>query len=129
MVNDYKVPANLIFRTRDIIKLGGLKCSARLDPQDFADSLESPAKLLKLNLKLDISFGTRGLLALGKLSGRTSLQCTKCLDEYQSDFSLDFEETFSSSAELIDIMNVAKATIALLNKSSNVCSQTCAGLC
>ena len=38
--SEYEIPSDLVFKTKDIFDMGGLKCSALLNPSDFADCEE-----------------------------------------------------------------------------------------
>jgi uncharacterized protein len=126
---NYEIPPDLIFRTRDIIDMKGLNCSALLNPEDFFDILRSPIKLKEAELKLKFSVLSKEVLAQGKISGVIEAQCSRCLDGFDKSFSEEFTRLYSNKDEIIDIMYITKQTIALLENIQDICSVECKGLC
>ena len=51
MYQDYEIPKDLRFKTQDIIRMHGLKCSLLLNTKDFKEELD----LVKATLKLSFS--------------------------------------------------------------------------
>ena len=126
---DYEIPQDLIFETRDIIDMGGLNCSARLNPRDFADVLAAPSQFKKIELKLRFSAVNKEILAQGALSGIINVQCSRCLKPFDAKFSEEFTQLYPTADKIIDIMYITRQTLALLENIQNICSAGCKGLC
>ncbi|MDR0734385.1 MAG: DUF177 domain-containing protein [Elusimicrobiota bacterium] len=126
---NYDIPQDLIFKTRDILDMEGLQCSLALNPADFADISRPPAKIKNARLKLRFSAMPKEILAQGEISGKISVQCSRCLKMFDSNFSEDFTRLFPTKEEIIDIMYMVKETLALLENIQNICSSGCKGLC
>lgn len=128
-VDHYELPANLQFRTDDLVALGGMKCTVRLNPEDLAGTVFEPGCIESASLKLDIAVGDRDFLVWGRVKGRKSLTCSRCLKPFSLKFSEEFEETFSREIKIIDIMETVRQTIVLANEICPVCADNCKGLC
>jgi uncharacterized protein len=126
---DYEIPQDLIFKTRDIIDMRGLNFSMLLNPGDFADALEAPAKIKKIELKLKFSVLSKEILAQGKVSGAAAVECSRCLRLFDVVFNEEFTQLYPTKDEIIDIMCITKQTLALLENIQNICSADCKGLC
>ena len=127
--HDYEIPADLIFETRDIVDMGGLKCSAQLNPKDFADVLAAPAHFKKIELKLHFSVVNKEILTQGVLSGTINVQCSRCLKAFDAKFGEEFTQLYPATDKIIDIMYITRQTLALLENIQNICSAGCKGLC
>ena len=126
---NYEIPDDLIFETRDIIDMGGLKCSAQLNPKDFTDILAAPAHFKKIELKLHFSVVNKEILAQGFLSGVMNVQCSRCLKSFDAKFNEEFTQLYPTNEEIIDIMYITRQTLALPENIQNICSSGCKGLC
>ncbi|MDR0952985.1 MAG: DUF177 domain-containing protein [Elusimicrobiota bacterium] len=126
---DYEIPQDLVFNTRDIIDLHGLKCSSVLNPADFTDIFNSPTKIKKIKIDLSFSVLSKEILAQGKLSGVAQVECSRCLKQFEREFEEEFTQLYSLKEEIIDIMSITKQTLALLDNIQNLCSSSCKGLC
>ncbi|MDD4004831.1 MAG: DUF177 domain-containing protein [Elusimicrobiaceae bacterium] len=128
-VDHYQLPEDLRFRTDDLLALGGMKCTVRLKPDDLAGTVFEPGSVESATLKLDISVGGADFLAWGRIKGRKTLACSRCLKEFSCKFSEEFEETFSRESKIIDIMETVRQTLVLANDICPVCDDKCKGLC
>ena len=126
---DYEIPQDLIFYTRDIIDMEGLRCSLALNPADFAEVLRPPAKIKSAQLKLHFSAMPKEILVQGEIGGKISAQCARCLKIFDTKFSEDFTQLFPTKEEIIDIMYIVRQTLALLENIQNLCAAACKGLC
>ncbi|ACC98211.1 hypothetical protein Emin_0656 [Elusimicrobium minutum Pei191] len=126
---DYDVPEDLVFRTKDIIRMKGLKCSAKLAPKDFENILSEPNKITSVKVNLNFSISQKDILVQGRVYGATKLQCGRCLDIFDGSFDEEFIETYSIKSEIIDIMYEVIQTLALIESITFVCDENCKGLC
>ncbi|MDR1123326.1 MAG: DUF177 domain-containing protein [Elusimicrobiota bacterium] len=126
---NYEIPQDLIFNTRDIIDMEGLRCSLVLNPADFADILRPPAAIKSAQLKLHFFAMPKEILVQGEIGGKINVQCSRCLKMFVSKFSDDFTQLFPIKDEIIDIMYTTKQTLALLENIQNICAAGCKGLC
>ncbi len=126
---NFEIPKDLKFRTKDIVDLGGLSCSVLLDIKDFEDIYEAPNRLTRLEVKLRFSVAGKDIYVGGTIAGAAQLNCDLCLEPFTKTFQEDFTELIPIKAEIIDIMSIVKQTLALTRDISNVCSKTCKGLC
>ncbi|WP_424244501.1 uncharacterized protein Dip510_001751 [Elusimicrobium posterum] len=126
---DYEVPKDLVFRTVDIERMRGLKCSARLSAEDFENILSAPNKIISANVTLSFSISQKDILVQGTVEGKTRLECARCLEFFENDFSEDFFETYSIKSEIIDIMSLVVQTLALIEDIRFICKEDCKGLC
>ncbi len=129
MPQNFEVPKNLIFNTRELIRVLPLKCSAKLEPKDLQKFLSKMMKLKQAIIKLNFSAISKNILVHGKVEGKIQIECSRCLKEIEHDFSEEFYETLSTSAKEIDIMNVIQQTLALVNEIQYLCFDECKGLC
>ena len=127
--HDYDVPQDLQFKTADIIRLGGLDCTAKLSPAAFADILEAPHKITQVNIELSFSVASKEILVRGKISGQREVQCARCLSMSKQPFFEEFLETYSTKLEIIDIMYTVRQTLALTEDIRFLCKPECKGLC
>lgn len=126
---DYDVPQNLQFKTHDIVRMGGLQCTAQLPAQNFSDVLESPNKITKAAVTLSFSVANKEIMVHGTITGEREVQCARCLRQVKQPFSETFCETYSTNLEIIDIMYVVRQTMALTEDIRFLCSPDCKGLC
>ncbi len=126
---DYDVPQDLQFKTADIIRMGGLECTAQLSPKYFQDVFEAPNKITKVSVKLSFSVATNEILVRGEIAGKRQVQCARCLKMTEQDFAEEFLETYSNKAEIIDIMLQVRQTLALTEDIRFLCKPDCKGLC
>ena len=126
---EYDVPQDLQFKTADIIRMGGLECSAQISPKYFADVLEAPNKIIKVSVNLAFSVATNEILVRGGVTGLRQVQCAHCLKTTEQTFTEDFLETYSNKSEIIDIMLLVRQTLALTDDIRFLCKPDCKGLC
>jgi uncharacterized protein len=126
---NYEIPTDLIFKTRDIIDMRGLNCSAILNPEDFCDVFRPSIKLKEAELKLKFSVLPKEVLAQGNIVGVIEAQCSRCLEGFDKSFNEEFAQLYPKKDEIIDIMYIAKQTMALLENIREICSAECKGLC
>jgi len=126
---DYDVPQDLQFKTADIIRMGGLDCSARVSPKYLEDIFSAPNKIVQASVELSFSIASKEILVRGKISGVREVQCARCLKMSRQDFSEEFLETYSNKLEIIDIMFLVRQTLALTEEIRFLCKPDCKGLC
>ena len=126
---DFDVPQDLQFKTADIIRLGGLNCSAKLSPKYFENVFELPNKITQVSVTLSFSVASKEILVQGKISGQREVQCARCLAMARQSFAEDFLETYSTKQEIIDIMYLVRQTLALTEDIRFLCKPQCKGLC
>ena len=127
--HDYDIPQDLQFKTADIIRMGGLECSAKLSPVHFENILEAPHKITQVNIVLSFSVASKEILVRGIISGEREVQCARCLAMTQQSFTEEFLETYSTKQEIIDIMYLVRQTLALTEDIRFLCKAQCKGLC
>jgi uncharacterized protein len=125
----YDVPQDLQFKTADLIKMGGLECSALLRSSDFEKVLTPPNKITKVSITLSFSVATNEIVVRGKVEGEREITCARCLRAAKQPFGEEFTETYSIKTEIIDIMLVVKQTLALTEDIRYLCAPDCKGLC
>jgi uncharacterized metal-binding protein YceD (DUF177 family) len=128
-IDKYDIPADLQFKTKEIQRRNGLKAFTKLDVKSFADLAEKGTKLEDMSLSLKFSVGEKEILCEGKLCVRQTLECSRCLMPYKSEFCEEFGETFSISDPIIDIMYTIKNILVLSNETRHICNESCRGLC
>lgn len=126
---DYDVPQDLQFKTADIIRMGGLDCSARLSTQYFENIFAAPNKITRVTVELSFSVATKEILVRGKISGEREIECARCLQTARQPFAEEFLETYSNKLEIIDIMLLVRQTLALTEEIRFLCKPDCKGLC
>lgn len=126
---DYDVPQDLQFKTDDILRMGGLDCTAQLSPKYFEDVFAAPNKITKVSVELSFSVATNEILARGVISGEREVQCARCLQTAKQNFAEEFLETYSNKSEIIDIMLLVRQTLALTEEIRFLCKPDCKGLC
>ena len=126
---EYDVPQDLQFKTADIIRMGGLECSAQISPNYFADVLEAPNKITQVTVGLAFSVATNEILVRGSVTGQRQVQCARCLKRAEQNFAEEFLETYSNKSEIIDIMLLVRQTLALTDDIRFLCKPDCKGLC
>lgn len=126
---DYDVPQNLKFKTHDLIRMGGLNCSAQIGAENFEGILQAPNKIVKAVVDLSFSVTPKEIIVAGKISGEREVECARCLKRVIQPFCESFSETYSTKLEIIDIMYVVRQTLALTEDIRFLCSPTCKGLC
>lgn len=126
---NYEVPADLRFRTQDILRNNGLKCSAKLSPKYFEDIFTPPNKITQAQVELEFWPAGKELMARGRVWGRRSVRCDRCLKQTWQTFDEEFSESYSVSSEIIDIMSLVRQTLALTEDIQFLCNPACKGLC
>jgi len=126
---DYDVPENLRFRTLDIVRMKGLECTAKLAPKDFNNILSEPDKILSVNVKLSFSISNKDIFVHGELDGQIRARCGRCLEFFETPFHEEFDQVYSVSSEIIDIMYEVVQTLALIENIAFICKSDCKGLC
>lgn len=126
---DYDVPQDLRFKTADILRMGGLDCSAQLSPKYFAGIFTEPNKITKVNTELSFSVADKEILVRGRIWGEMEIQCARCLKTATLPFDENFFETYSIKDEIIDIMLIVRQTLALTEEIRFLCKPECKGLC
>lgn len=126
---EYDVPQNLKFKTVDILRMGGLVCSAKISPKEFEGVLEAPNEITQATVELSFSVATNEILVRGKISGNRRIECARCLTQTEQPFNEEFVETYSTKTEIIDIMSLVRQTLALTEDIRFLCKEQCKGLC
>ena len=126
---DFDVPQNLKFKTHDIIRMGGLTCSAQIPAENFVGVLEAPNKITKASVELSFSVTPKDIIVSGKISGQREVECARCLQRATQPFGEEFLETYSIKGEIIDIMLLVRQTLALTEDIRFLCKPDCKGLC
>lgn len=126
---DFDVPQDLKFKTHEIIRMGGLNCTAQIPAENFAGILQAPNKITKAAVELSFSVANKDIIVAGKISGEREVECARCLRHVLQPFSADFSETYNTKLEIIDIMYVVKQTLALTEEIRFLCAPDCKGLC
>lgn len=126
---DYDVPADLKFKTADIIRMGGLECSSQISTKYFADLFTAPNKITEVTVKLSFSVADKEILVRGEATGMREVQCARCLKMTPQSFREEFVETYSTKSEIIDIMLLVEQTLALTEEIRFLCKPDCKGLC
>ncbi len=126
---NYDVPADLRFRTQDILRNNGLNCSAKLAAKYFENIFTPPNKITEVRVELQFWPTGKEITIKGRVWGKRQVRCDRCLKETEQSFDENFLETSSTSAEIIDIMSFVRQTLALTEDIQFLCSSTCKGLC
>lgn len=126
---EYDVPQDLQFKTADIIRMGGLVCSAQLSPKYFEDIFTPPHKITRVKIEISFSVAAKEILARGKILGEREVECARCLTHAVQPFAEEFLETYSNKLEIIDIMLLVRQTLALTEDIQFLCRPDCKGLC
>ena len=126
---DYDVPRDLKFKTHDIVRMGGLDCSAQLPAEQFADVLQVPNKITKAVVSLSFAVANKEIIVKGAIAGEREVECARCLKHVTQAFRETFCETYSAKLEIIDIMYVIRQTLALTEDIRFLCAPDCKGLC
>lgn len=126
---EYDVPQDLQFKTSDILRMGGLICSAQIAPKNLSGVLEAPNEIIKAAVKLSFSVASQEILVRGEINGERSIQCARCLTQTLQPFCESFLESYSTKGEIIDIMSLVKQTLALTEDIRFLCKEDCKGLC
>ena len=126
---DFDVPQDLKFKTHEIIRMGGLNCTAQIPAENFAGVLQAPNKITKAAVELSFSVANKDIIVAGKIFGEREVECARCLRRVTQPFCADFSETYSTKLEIIDIMYVVRQTLALTEEIRFLCSPQCKGLC
>ncbi len=129
MYADFDVPQTLKFKTHDILRMGGLNCSAQIPAENFADVLAAPNKIQKAQVQLSFSVAGKDILVQGVISGQREVECARCLKHVVQTFKETFTETYSTKSEIIDIMYAVRQTLALTQDIRFLCAPDCKGLC
>ena len=74
---DFDVPQNLKFKTLDIIRMGGLQCSAQIAPDNFAGVLQAPNKIIRATVELSFSVANKDIIVHGTLRGEREVECAR----------------------------------------------------
>ena len=125
----YDVPQNLQFKTSDILRMGGLNCSAQISPKQLEDVLTAPNRIVKAAISLTFSIASSEILVRGEINGVREIECARCLMRTEQPFAESFLETYSIKCEIIDIMSVVRQTLALTEEIRFLCKPDCKGLC
>lgn len=112
----------------------------------------SPTMLKRRDKELDLiepvdmdvvvtNIGNR-LLAEGRIQGRISLECNRCLNIYQKEFSIGIKESFCKKGQCegeedvleiisnkIDLHPAISQSLRLWVPMKNLCKEDCKGLC
>ena len=129
LYRDYDVPQDLKFKTADILRMGGLECSAQLSTKYFANVFTAPNKITAASVEISFSVADKTMLVRGRVWGKREVQCARCLQITQQDFNEEFVETYSTKSEIIDIMLLVEQTLALTEEIRFLCKPDCKGLC
>lgn len=126
---DYDVPQDLKFKTADILRMGGLECSAQLSPKYFEQVFTDPNKITAVTVEISFSVADKNILVRGRVWGKRDVQCARCLKMAAQNFEEEFVETYSTKSEIIDIMLLVEQTLALTEEIRFLCKPDCKGLC
>ncbi len=126
---DYDVPQDLKFKTADILRMGGLECSAQLSPKYFEGVFTAPNKITAVTAEISFSVADKNILVRGRVWGKRNVQCARCLKMAAQNFEEEFVETYSTKSEIIDIMLLVEQTLALTEEIRFLCKPDCKGLC
>ncbi|MBO7238197.1 MAG: DUF177 domain-containing protein [Elusimicrobiaceae bacterium] len=126
---DYDVPEDLRFRTQDILRNDGLNCTAKLETKYFDQLFTPPNKITQVQVSLEFWPTGKEITVRGRVWGKRSVRCDRCLKQTEQHFDENFLETASASAEIIDIMSIVRQTLALTEDIQFLCDPQCKGLC
>ena len=136
-MNVAKLKRELVFSVREIQEKGGLTFAKTLSAEDFVE--EGPDAWNQtfgrdclsgnFNLKLEFSVGGSNLLVDGKVEGRWSLTCSRCLAPHEMAFETAVEETYPLTNEVVDVWQEVRESLSLSVPGKSLCSPTCLGLC
>ena len=126
---NYEVPTDLRFRTQDILRNGGLNCSAKLEPKYFDTIFTPPNRITRVQVELQFWPTGKEITVQGRVQGVRTVRCDRCLQESEQSFDEKFLETASTSDEIIDIMSFVRQTLALTEEIQFLCKPDCKGLC
>ena len=126
---EYDVPRDLKFKTADIVRMGGLKCSCVLEATCLDGLFEAPNRITKAAVELSFSVASNESLVQGRVEGTREVQCARCLKMTAQTFNEEFLETYSNKQEIIDIMYLVRQTLALSEEIRFLCKPDCKGLC
>lgn len=127
--DDYDVPQDLRFKTIDIIRMGGLKCSCLVSAKYLDGLFDAPNRIVKASVELSFSVASNEILVQGRVDGVREVQCARCLKMSSQSFAEDFVESYSNKQEIIDIMYLVRQTLALSEEIRFLCKPDCKGLC
>lgn len=126
---DYDVAHNLQFKTADIVRMGGLTCSARMETAALDGLFTPPNRITKASVRLSFTLAGAEILVRGTVQGQREVSCARCLKVVKQPFTEDFLETYSQKQEIIDIMYLVRQTLALTEEIRFLCTPDCKGLC
>lgn len=126
---DYDVPQDLRFKTADIIRMGGLKCSCLVNANYLDGLFDAPNRITKAAVELSFSVASSEILVQGRVDGVREVQCARCLKMTSQSFAEEFVESYSNKQEIIDIMYLVRQTLALSEDIRFLCKPDCKGLC
>lgn len=126
---NFEVPEDLRFYTQDILRNGGLNCTAKLSPKYFDGIFTAPNKITEAHAELEFWPAGKEIMARGRVWGKRSVRCDRCLEQTLQDFDEPFLESYSVQSEIIDIMLLVRQTLALTEDIQFLCKPDCKGLC
>lgn len=126
---NYEVPQDLRFYTQDILRGGGLNCSAKLAPKYFDSIFTAPNKITQAHVELEFWPAGKEIMARGRVYGKRQVRCDRCLKQTEQDFDEQFLQSYSVQSEIIDIMLLVRQTLALTEDIQFLCKPDCLGLC
>ena len=129
LYQDYDVPQDLRFKTTDIIRMGGLKCSCVVNSKYLDGLFEAPNRICKATVTLSFSVAGNEIVLQGSIQGQREVQCARCLKMTRQAFAEAFTESYSNKQEIIDIMYLVRQTLALSEEIRFLCKPDCKGLC
>lgn len=121
--------SELVFKAAEIRGEGGLKTSARFEPESLINLLEKPAAVKSASVELDFHVGDDGIILDGRVSAELELECARCNVIFTAKLSDAFDEVYEDSVESIDVRGPALDAVALLPPMKPLCSPGCKGLC
>jgi uncharacterized protein len=134
----------------DEIPEGGLDLDYELGPEGTADEFLAPTRLESpLQVRLKVEPVEQGFLFRGRVSGRLSVDCRRCLKPFDQDLDLEVEvftapdpsglpeETQLRAADLdvsffkdrIDVDQLVLDQIELSRPMTDLCDPDCRGIC
>jgi len=108
----------------------------------FKDEEDDELELLEVQGTVRVGRTPQGLIVLGKFSGKTSLECVRCLVDYQQELTWEFTELYAFKQEnvtesgllvpddaQIDVEPLVREYALLEFPIKPLCREDCQGLC
>ena len=124
-----KLERKYTFNALDIKKEGVSDVSMEISPADFADAF--PGRNVIRKAKADLTFSTieDGILLSGNIAAALELECSRCGEPVLRDYDSSFDECFNNSVEYINVYELIRETLSLMEPMKVLCSENCKGRC